>query len=150
MSFTLQWYVWKSAPKFSKGLFSDRKTTATNWMHSSVIKHEERSIKDCYFFYSFPKSNFGAFWRLISLRHFRLILKFYRFYAVKCVLSTFILCKFHIKKDITRLLMIRKFHIKKDSARLLMILLWLIKCIWASCLLFRLISQLWQSYVLIS
>ena len=50
-------------------------------------------------------------------------------YAIKYVLSTFILCKFHMMKDIARLLMIRKFHIKKDSARLLMILLCLIKCI---------------------
>ena len=71
-----------------------------------------------YFLNSFPKLNFGAFWRLIGLRHFRLILFqiLKAFYAVKCVLSAFIffVCKFHIKKDSASLLMIRKFHKYKE------------------------------------
>ena len=84
-------------------------------MHSSVITHEGRSIVIFFLFLTEVK-----FWRVLAPYWSSSFLAYsllnsIGLYAVKYVLSTFILCKFHMMKDIARLLVISKVHIKKDS-----------------------------------
>ena len=45
---------------------------------------------------------------------------------------------------------VNSFYVKKDIERFLMILLYLIKGLWASCLLFGVISQMGQSCLMLS